>query len=124
MAQFVQLMHRSAPGDEVVRARWCESYICRLRGLMFGAAPDPGTGLLIVQPKTGVGQTAIHMWFVFFSIGVIWLDDDLVVVDKKLAKPWRLYAPKSPARYILEGRPEILDKVTIGDELEIAKPDR
>ncbi|MGD8604232.1 MAG: DUF192 domain-containing protein [Anaerolineales bacterium] len=104
----------------VVRARWCQSYFCRLRGLMFSPGLAPETGLLIVQPSMGVSQTAIHMWFVFFSLGVVWLDDEYRVVDKKLAKPWRIYAPKAAARYILEGRPELLEKVKIGDKLDIA----
>lgn len=120
MAKTIKLINQSSGGEEIVAARWCESYVCRLRGLMFTTGLAPGTGLLIVQPSMGVGQTAIHMWFVFFDLGVIWLDEGYKVVDKRLAKPWRIYAPKAPARYILEGRPEILDKVTIGDVLEIA----
>ena len=120
MGQFIELVNRSQQGATVVSARWCQSYFCRLWGLMFRTGLEPGTGLLIVQPSTGVSQTAIHMWFVFFSLGVIWLDDNYTVVDKRVAKPWRIYAPKAPARYILEGRPEILDRVAIGDELDIA----
>ena len=123
MGKFIQLINRSQQSALVVRARWCQSYLCRLWGLMFSTGLEPGTGLLIVQPSTGVSQTAIHMWFVFFSLGVVWLDENYTVVDKKLAKPWRIYAPKAPARYILEGRPEILDKVIEGDELEIAQSD-
>ena len=120
MSRTVNLINRSMNGAELVKARWCDSYLCRMLGLMFRSRLEEGTGLLIVEPRTGIGQTTIHMWFVFFSLGVIWLDEALTVVDKKLAKPWRIYAPKAPARYMLEVRPEILDKVTIGDVLEIA----
>lgn len=120
MNDFVNLINRSVDGKPVVRARWCQSYLCRLRGLMFRRGLEPGQGYLIVQPSMGVGQTSIHMWFVFFSIGVVWLDNDFRVVDARLARPWRVYAPKAAARYILEGGPEILDKVTLGDVLEIA----
>ena len=120
MDRIVNLVNRSADGVQVVEVRWCQSYVCRLRGLMFRRPLAPGKGYLIVQPSAGVGQTAIHMWFVFFSIGVVWLDEEFRVVDKRLARPWRIYAPKAPARYILEGRPELLDRVTVGDVLEIA----
>jgi uncharacterized membrane protein (UPF0127 family) len=120
MDNTVKLINRSSDGMEVVQARWCDSYLCRMFGLMFRGRLEQGKGLLIVEPRTGIGQTTIHMWFVFFPLGVIWLDDSYKVVDKRLAKPWRIYAPKAPARYMLEGRPEILDKVAVGDELAIA----
>lgn len=120
MNNIVKLINQTAGGIEVVDAHWCDSYLCRMFGLMFRGRLKEGKGVLIVEPRTGIGQTTIHMWFVFFSLGVIWLDESYTVVDKRLAKPWRIYAPKAPARFMLEGRPEILDKVAIGDELAIA----
>jgi uncharacterized membrane protein (UPF0127 family) len=54
----------------------------------------------------------------FFSIAVIWLDKSGVVVDKKLAKPWRLsYASQAPAQYYIEARPSLLERVEIGMKL-------
>jgi uncharacterized membrane protein (UPF0127 family) len=58
------------------------------------------------------------MFFVFMSIGVVWLDANGKVVDKVLAKPWRpYYAPRTKAQYFIEASPAILDKVEIGDRL-------
>jgi len=104
----------------VVRARWCASFACRLRGLMFRRRLAPGEGLLLVERSAGRTQTAIHMAMVFFPLGVIWLDDDRRVVDKRLALPWRAYAPSAPARYVLEGEPGVLECVAHGDVLEFS----
>jgi uncharacterized membrane protein (UPF0127 family) len=58
------------------------------------------------------------MFFMLFSIGVVWLDASGKVVDKMLAKPWRpYYAPCQPAQYFVEANPTILKRVEIGDPL-------
>jgi uncharacterized membrane protein (UPF0127 family) len=74
---------------------------------------------LFVERRESIAQTAIHMFFVFFPIAVVWLDREKRVVDKALAQPFRpYYAPQSPARYFVEGHPSLLDGVHIGDRLE------
>jgi len=40
-----------------------------------------------------------------------------VVVDLKIAKPWRFYSPKKEARYVLELPEKYLDKIKDGDKL-------
>ncbi|MEO1441151.1 MAG: hypothetical protein AAFV33_12175, partial [Chloroflexota bacterium] len=55
----------------------------------------------------------------FFSIAVVWLDASGVVVDKKLAKPWRLaYVPQKPAQYFIEANVDLLERVEIGDVIQ------
>lgn len=119
MARWVEIRNRTQD-RHVIRARWCASFACRLRGLMFRRRLEPGEGLLLVEGSAGRTQTAIHMAMVFFPLGVIWLDDDLRVVDKRLALPWRAYLSSVPARYVLEGDPRVLECVAHGDVLEIA----
>jgi len=119
MTHWVDIRN-STQDRSVVRARWCASFACRLRGLMFRRRLTPGEGLLLVERSAGRTQTAIHMAMVFFPLGVIWLDDDRRVVDKRLALPWRAYAPSTPARYVLEGEPGVLECVAHGDVLEFA----
>ncbi len=119
MTHWVDIRN-STQDRSVVRARWCASFACRLRGLMFRRRLTPGEGLLLVERSAGRTQTAIHMALVFFPLGVIWLDDDRRVVDKRLALPWRAYAPSAPARYVLEGEPGVLECVAHGDVLEFA----
>jgi uncharacterized membrane protein (UPF0127 family) len=58
------------------------------------------------------------MFFVFYPIAVLWLDAQRRVVDTALAKPFRpCYASRHPARYYVEGAPELLERVEVGDEL-------
>jgi uncharacterized membrane protein (UPF0127 family) len=112
---------RNADTGEVVlaRAKWCASYWCHLRGLQFVPRLPHSQGLLFVTDRESVVQTAIHMFFMFFAIGVVWLDASGRVVDKKLAKPWRpYYAPAAPAQYYIEANPDILDRVQVGDRLQ------
>lgn len=103
-----------------LRARRCDTFLCRLRGLTFRRALPAGEGLLFVESGESRVATSIHMFFVFFSIGVVWLTADGVVVDAQLAKPFRpYYAPRAPAKYYLEGAPELLTWVQIGERFTI-----
>jgi uncharacterized membrane protein (UPF0127 family) len=117
MARWVEVRNRTQ-GRLVIRARWCASFACRLRGLMFRRRLAPGEGLLLVERSAGRTQTAIHMAMVFFPLGVIWLDDRRQVVDTRVALPWRVYLPSNAARYVLEAEPGVLECVARGDVLE------
>lgn len=100
------------------RARLCDNFWCHGKGLQFVSHLPEGEGLLFVYNREGIAQTTIHMFFMAFSIGVVWLDAAGKVVDKKLAKPWRpAYAPAAPAQYFIEANPSILERVQIGDIL-------
>ena len=100
------------------RVRLCVSFWCHFRGLQLVPGLPDDEGLLFVTDREGRAHTTIHMFFMLFSIGVIWLDSEGCVVDKRLAKPWRpAYAPAAPARYFLEANTSILDRVQVGDVL-------
>lgn len=118
MKRWVRVHNRSRGNSLLIRSRWCDSFLCRLRGLTFRREIPDGEGLLLVERREGRINTSIHMLFVFFSISVFWVSSDGVVVDKTLAKPWGFYAPKDAARYILEGTPRLLEEAQIGDQLE------
>jgi uncharacterized membrane protein (UPF0127 family) len=111
---------RNADTGAVVlaRVRWCESFWCHYRGLQLVPRLPDDEGVLFVTNREGRTHTAIHMFFMLFSIGVVWLDASGKVVDKTLAKPWRpYYAPGNPARYFIEANPTILKRVAVGDPL-------
>jgi uncharacterized membrane protein (UPF0127 family) len=106
----------------LARVKWCRSFLSRLRGLTFRRSLPPDEGLLLVEGKASVAATSIHMFFVFFPIAAVWLDDAFRVVDAKLARPFRpFYAARAPARYVLEAAPDLLDRVGIGDQLIIGE---
>jgi uncharacterized membrane protein (UPF0127 family) len=118
MPRWVSVRNRSHDGQMLVRARWCESYLCRLRGLMFRRNLGECEGLLLVDEGESISGSAIHMWAVFMSLGVVWINNEMRVVDTRVARPWRIYFPAGPAHYVLEGPPEMLDGVKVGDVLE------
>jgi uncharacterized membrane protein (UPF0127 family) len=118
MAHWVKVINHSQDGQELTEARWCQSYVCRLRGLMFRRKLPEGRGLILVDSQESVSSAAIHMWAVFMDLGVVWINDAMQAVDFIIAKPWRIYFPSAPARFVLEGLPGILNHVAIGDVLE------
>jgi uncharacterized membrane protein (UPF0127 family) len=97
----------------------CDTFWKRGRGLMFRRNLPQDQVYLFVEGRESVAQTTIHMLFVFFPIAVVWLNEEKKVVDQVLARPFRpFYAPKSPARYFVEGPPCLLETVNPGDQLE------
>jgi len=115
---------RSEADDRLLlrRARRCASFLCRLRGLTFRRALGENEGLLLVGKRESRRDAAIHMFFVFFPIGVVWLDGEQRVVDAQLARPFRpFYAPQAAAKDILEGPPSIVERVRVGDRLRFSE---
>jgi len=116
---IVKIVHRHTQYVVVESAIWCSSRLCRLKGLQFSKPLQPHQGLLLANKNEGVASSSIHMFFVFFPIAAIWINNDGLITSAQLAKPWRpYYASPKPARYILEASPEILSRVSVGDEVE------
>ena len=112
---------KQSPSNKVIlrRVKLCDNFWTRFRGLQLVTHLPDDEGLLFITGSENRANTTIHMFFMFFSIGVVWLDASGKVVDKCFAKPWRpVYAPRSPAQYFVEAKPVILDKVQIGDMLQ------
>lgn len=116
--QLVSLKNKTHPNHKPIRAGYCSSFFCRLRGLMFRGSLGKHEGLLLVQPRTDRLDAAIHMLFMRFDIAVVWLDEDLCVVDVRLAKKWRpAYFPVKAAKYILETHVDRLGDFQPGDQM-------
>ena len=99
-------------------ARWCDSFASRLRGFTLKRELQPGEGLVLVEKRESRVNTAIHMLFVYFDLGVLWADAEGRIVDKRIARPWRLsYTPQAAAQYVVEGAPQLVDQVEVGDHL-------
>ncbi len=115
----IQLENINQPLPTPLHVLYCDSFLCRLRGLMFRSNLAREQGLLLVEGRDSRIDTAIHMLFVFMDLAVIWINSEKVVVDTVLARAWRpAYAPRQPARYILEIHPERKNEFKIGDKIE------
>ena len=112
-------IRRAGTGEVVLaRAAPADTFFKRWRGLMLRRRLAEDEGLLFTFHRENRGESAIHMFFVGFPIAAVWLDGQGVVVDAKLAKPWRpYYAPALPARYLIEAPPSLLERVTVGERL-------
>jgi len=110
----------TTPLQAPLRAQPCTSFACQLRGLMFRKALPPHWGLLLVQPREGRLETAIHMLFMRLDLGVIWVNGQGVVVDARPAYRWRsILIPRQPARFVLETSLAYLEDFRLGDHLHL-----
>jgi uncharacterized membrane protein (UPF0127 family) len=114
----VQLENLSHPLKSPLLVGYANSFWSRLKGLMFTSPISFDRGLLLVQPRENRIDASIHMFFVNYDLGTVWIDNSDCVVDRCLARRWRpYYAPSRPARYILEINPARLDEFIPGDQL-------
>jgi len=115
----VKVVKRDSGEVLLESVRWCQSRLCRLRGLQFKRGLAPDEALILVHGSDSIATTSIHMFFVFFPIAAIWIDSQGLVTSAQLAKPWRpYYASPKPARYVLEASPELLNKLSVGDQVD------
>lgn len=94
----------------------CDNLITKMWGTMLKTEVNHAY-IFPLEKETRSGA-AIHMMFVFTPLTVVWLNNERVVVDKTLAKPWKIYVPKEKARWVIELSPEKIREVKIGDYLE------
>jgi len=98
---------------------YCDSFLCRLRGLMFRSRLGLNEGLVLVEKQDSRIDTSIHMFFVPFDLAVFWINSEMTVVDKVIAKSWHpAYLPKAGAKYTLEIHPDRFGNFEIGDKVE------
>jgi uncharacterized membrane protein (UPF0127 family) len=119
MAITKQIKHVESGRILIPRAKWCDTFATKLRGFTFRRELAEADGLVLVEKSDNRVSTAIHMLFVSFDLGVIWVNNAGEVVDTVIAKPWKLsYVPQAPARYVIEGHPNCLQGVKVGDHIE------
>ena len=115
----IQIENKNISLPTPLHAIFCDSFLCRLRGLMFRSSLDLDEGLLLVEGRDSRIDTSIHMLFVFMDLAVVWINSQNVVVDTVLARAWRpAYFPRQAAKYILEINPARLNEFKIGDPVE------
>ena len=120
MSHFIYIRNLNQPNLSPARVKYCDSFLCRLRGLTFRKQLELDDGLVLVQGKRDSRiDSSIHMLFVPFDLNVVWINSDMTVVDKVIAKPWRpAYLSSEPARYVLEIHPERWEDYQVGDKVD------
>ena len=118
--RIVLVENQSQPLDQPIQAEYCSTFFSRFLGYMSRKTLSPHHGLLLVQAREDRFDSAIHMFFMNFDLGVIWIDNQFTIVDLKVAKRWRpFYQPAKPARYVLETHPTHLEDFKIGQKINI-----
>jgi uncharacterized membrane protein (UPF0127 family) len=100
------------------QVRLCDTFWRRMRGLMFRRALDPGEVYLFRWGRPSRAEATIHSLFCFFPFAVLWLDEKEQLVDCRRVRPFALVvAPRCAASSFVEGSPDLLDKVSLGDQI-------
>ncbi|MCP3682810.1 MAG: DUF192 domain-containing protein [bacterium] len=82
----------------------CKSSFSRAKGLMFSKQKN----LLFVFNKEKI--IPLHMFFVFYSIDVIFLDEKKRIVELATLKPFTFFTPSKKAMFILELKAGTIEK--------------
>jgi len=113
------IRNKSNPQFNAFSAVKHADFFGKFKGLMLKKQFGVSDSIVLDQGSESRLGSAIHMLFMYFDIGVFWVDSDCIVVDKILARPWKLaYTPKKPARFVIETDPKYLQEIELGDELE------
>ncbi len=119
MSNPINILNLNKPISNPARVGYCDSFLCRLRGLMFRPRLALDEGLLLVEKRDSRLDTSIHMFFVPFDLAVFWINSEMKVVDKVIAKSWHpAYFPKADAKFTLEIHPGRWGDYEIGDKVE------
>jgi uncharacterized membrane protein (UPF0127 family) len=113
------LIINRSKGTNVGYADMANSFLSRFMGLMFKGNIERGLVLKIPKGR-GRSGSGIHMFFMKMPLDVLFLDARKKVVDAAYLKPWQMYNPKKPARYVIELQEGTIasSDTEIGDELD------
>ena len=93
----------------ITKSQQMRGLMCRLKNNAI---------FMFSKPK----KAALHMWFVFYPIEVVLLDETKTVIEmKKNFSPFTFWTSKQKASYVIElGEEESKGKINIGDKLQIS----
>jgi uncharacterized membrane protein (UPF0127 family) len=119
MPKSISIENKSRRMDGLLQIKFCDTFLSQLRGLTFRSRLAREEGLLLVGTRDSRLDSSIHMLFVSFNLTIVWINSEMKVVDKILARPWRpAYFSRQPARYVLEVHPERWGDFEIGDMVQ------
>jgi uncharacterized membrane protein (UPF0127 family) len=118
----VLVVNETRPLRQPVKAGYCQSFLCQLRGFTCRRQVGCEEALLLVQHHDSRLDSSIHMMFVWTDLAVVWINASMEVVDIRLARQWRpAYIPSRPASFVLEMAPQRLNEFKVGDSLRLVE---
>jgi uncharacterized membrane protein (UPF0127 family) len=119
MAKTITIENRNRRVDGGLRVKYCDTFLTQLRGFTFRSELARDDGLVLVGKRDSRVDSSIHMFFVSFDLAVIWINSNMQVVDRVLARSWKpAYFSKQPAKYVLEVHPDRWDEFQVGDRVQ------
>ena len=119
MARTISIENANRRIDGPLRIKYCDTFLTQLRGFTLRSRLARDEGLVLVGRKDSRIDSSIHMFFVSFDLAVIWINSQMQVVDKVLARSWKpAYFSKEPARFVLEVHPDRWDDFQVGDKVQ------
>lgn len=119
MTHPIKIHNLSRPQIQPIQGKYCDTFLCRLKGYTFRKELQTDEGIVLVEPRDARYETAIHMLFVWTDLAVFWINSNYEVADRVLARAWHpIYVPAKAGRYILEIHPSRLDDFRIGETVK------
>jgi uncharacterized membrane protein (UPF0127 family) len=114
----IHIHNITRPSTSPLQAKWCSSFLSRLRGFTFRSSLELNEALVLVEARDSRMDTAIHMFFVWTDLAIAWVNSKDEVVDTAYARAWRpFYAPSKPAKYVVEFHPSRHGEFKPGDQV-------
>lgn len=117
----IKTLYLKKSDKKISNIKVANSFFSRFIGLMFKKDTDYPLLFEIPQNINNRHRSSIHSCFMRFDLKLVFIDKNNIIYEISDLKPWRYYAPKKPAKYIIE-----FDKsgfsdydLKIGDEIEL-----
>ena len=116
--KYYYIINDSKIPNTPIIACLANTFLDRLKGFAFHSSIKENEGILLVLNKSSRIKASIHMAFINFSLGIIWINDQLNVTQVELARSrTSIFFPAKPAKYILEIHPSQISLFAIGDRI-------
>jgi len=101
------------------RSKLLKCILSKAVGLMFSRKKED-LGLIFAFDKPRIMD--IHMFFVFYSIDILFLDEKYVVIEKVHLKPFTIYKSRNKSKYFVElidaKGTQVGDKLKLGSQIQ------
>ncbi|GAA5819529.1 MAG: DUF192 domain-containing protein [Methanobrevibacter sp. CfCl-M3] len=114
------ILFNKTKSKEIFEVEIANSYFKRLKGLMF--KKNINNGLILKVPKSRYSKrSSIHTFFMRISLDVLFINEENKVYEMVTLKPWKIYSPRKPAKYVVELKKDSINtkNMEINDEIII-----